>query len=1099
MLSKRCRALIQSAVAIFMLSVPLAAQTNTSTIAGVVTDQSGAAVANAKVVATLISTGQTRESQTNDAGEFVVPQLGPGSYRVAVTKTGFQTGVVEGLTLDIAQRATVNVPLKVGQISEQVTVEGAAPVIDTETASLGQVVGSKTVNDLPLNGRNYLTLGSLSPGVVPQLGTGTGSASFVASTTGRSDRSILVGGQRESSTSYLFDGIEMRNPRVGDSSITPSLDVVQEFKIQRNFFQAEFGNSPGIVNVASRGGSNQFHGSLFEFLRNDDMDARSFFSYNPAKPEPFKRNQFGGSFGGAIKKDKIFFFGNYERFNQRLGVIQQGTFPTQTLLSGNFAGQATIYDPLTYSAANPTRSPFAGNVVPTSRIDKVATNFFPYIPVTNVAGANNVVGTPEQKLDDTQYNFRGDWIIDSKNSLFGRYSWENAPLFPASLVPDGGSLVTSKGISTVAQLTTTLSPTMVNVGRISYTYMTLFGEQTPVSSNIAQQIGITGVSTSPVNWGVPGVGWQGYSSIGSNGLTQGSTLNNYKISDDLTLIRGGHSIKMGYDIQQTRLLLDSDNGPRGSFTFNASFTAAVSPTTGSPVAGTGNGVADFLLGYPTNMSGAVGTSATHFNFWTHNLFIQDDWKVTHDFTLNYGLRWEYEGPPTPISQEINHVYGFNFKTGQQLFPSLGQIRSSIVNPDYKDFAPRLGFAYNPSRYSSLVIRGGIGIYYDQTQLNETQFITNGPPIFTQQNVNVTGQGLPIYQLGVNTLPVVTVPPVNSSYVTPKGTNLFVEEESGEKPRVYMWTYSMQKQFYKTWLFEAAYVGSHGRRLSKRYNAYSNVTPGVLYAVTPGVATYYPQLNQMLYSSQAGWSDFNALNLKLEHHFGNGLSLLSAETWAKSLDDDSAGSYGSPNLNPANFQLDKGPSDFDIRHRWVTSLEYELPFGRGKRFLSGVGPKTNLAVGGWQINSIITWETGNQRSVSSTNLTGISYVTQRANATGIAPGTAFNGITPSQGFGGNNKALYWFDPAAFSVTPALMFGTSGRDIITAPSWWNTDLSLFKNFPIREKMILTFRAESFNALNGVKFFPPDMGVTDPLFGRLTSSDLPRVMQLALKLTF
>jgi hypothetical protein len=1085
----------QVVAALFLVSLSLTAQTNTSTIAGVVNDESGAPVPGAQVVAVLMSTGQQREAGTNNAGEFVVPQLGPGVYKLSVTKAGFQTAVVDNLTLNIAERATISVPLKVGQISSEVTVTGTAPTIEAETASLGQVVTRRAINDLPLNGRNYLTLGSLSPGVVPQLSTGTGSASFIASTTQRSDRSILVGGQRESSTSYLFDGVEMRNPRVGDSSITPSLDVVQEFKIQRNFFQAEFGNSPGIINVASRGGSNEYHGTLFEFFRNDAMDARNFFS---AAAEPFKRNQFGGAGGGYVKKDKIFFYGNYERFNQRLGVIQRGTYPTQTQLSGNFAGQATIYDPLTYSAANPTRSPFAGNVIPPDRINQVAKNFLPYIPVTNTPGANNVTGTPVQKLDDTQFNLRGDWVIDSKNSLFGRYSWQNAPLYPASLVPNGGSLVTTKGISTVAQLTTSVSAAMVNVARLSYTYMNLFGKQTPVSANLAQQIGITGVSSSPVNWGVPGVTWQGYGSVGSNGLTQGSTLNNYKASDDLTWIHSGHTIKTGYNIQQTRLLLDSDNGPRGSFTFNASFTAALNAQ-GNATTGTGSGVADFLLGYPTNMSGAVGTSATHFQFFSHNLFIQDDWKVTHDLTLNYGLRWEYIGPPTPIDQEIGHVYGFDFNTGKQLFPVLGQIRKSVVKPDYKDFAPRFGFAYNPSRFPSWVFRGGIGIYYDQTQLNETQFITNGPPIFTQQNINVTGSGLPVYQLGVNALPVVTVPPVDSSYITPKGTNLFVEEETGTKPRVYMWTFSVQKQFWNNWLLEAAYVGSHGRRLSKRYNAYSNVTPGVLYEVTPGVATQYPQLNQMLYSSQSGWSDFNALNLKLERQFSNGFSVLMAETWAKSMDDDSAGSYGSPNLNPANFQLDKGPSDFDIRHRFVTSVLYELPFGRGKKYLSGAGRVTNFAVGGWQINTIVSWQTGVQRSVTSTNLTGISYVTQRADATGIAPGSKFNGITPGQDFGGANQARYWFNPAAFSKTLPLRFGTSGRDIITAPSWWNTDLSLFKNFYIRESVYVQFRAEAFNALNNVKFFPPDVSVVSPTFATVQSADRPRVMQLALRLNF
>jgi Carboxypeptidase regulatory-like domain len=1085
------------ALLLVAVAFDLRAQVATSTIAGVVTDGAGAVIPGAHIVATLASTGQQRESNSNGAGEYVIPQLAPGNYRVTVTTTGFQTAVIQNVILDIAERAIINVTLQVGQVSEEVTVSGTTtPLLETETASLGQIVTRKAINDLPLNGRNFLTLGSLSPGVIPQLPTASGAASFVASTTGRSDRSLLVGGQRESSTSYLYDGVEMRNPRVGDSSIAPSLDAVQEFKIQRNFFQAEFGGSPGIINVASRGGGNQFHGSLFEFLRNDAMDARNFFS---SIPEPFKRNQFGGSFGGFIKKDKIFFFGNYEGVRQRLGVIQRGTYPTQTLLSGNFAGQPTIYDPLTFDAATNTRMAFPGNQIPASRINSVSKNFFPYIPVTNLPGANNVQGTPVQSLNDDQYNARADWLINSTNSLFGRYTQQNAPLIPASLVPLGGSLVNSKGTNAVAQLTTSVTPTVVNVARMSYTYMELFGQQVPVTTNIAQAIGITGVSTSPINWGVPNVAWQGYSGIGSNGLTQGNIMNNYFLSDDATWILGQHTVKAGYNIQQSRLLLDSDNGPRGSFTFNSSFSAALDPTSGNPVANTGSGVADFLLGYPTNMSGAVGTSLTHFNYFTHNLYIQDDWKVTRELTLNYGLRWEFQGPPTPIDQEVSHVYGFDFTTGKQLFPTLGQVRSSIVRPDFKNFAPRLGFAYNPKKWQSWVFRGGIGIYYDQTQANETQFITNGPPIFTQQNINVTGRGLPVYQFGVNTLPVVVVPPVDGNYVTPLGTNLFVEEATGKKPREYMMTVSVQKSFAGGWMLEAAYVGSHGRRLSKRYNAYANVTPGVLYSVTPGVATQYPQLNQMLYSSQAGWSDFNALNLKLERRYANGFQILLAETYGHSLDNDSAGSYGSPNLNPANFQLDKGPSDFDIRHRFVASVVYELPFGRGRKFLSNASKPVDLLIGGWQVNTIAYWQTGNNRSVTAPNLTGISYVTQRADATGIAPGSQYGSITPGEGFDSNNTSRYWFNPLAFTATQPLKFGTSGRDIISAPDWTNFDISAFKNFALTEKVTLQFRAEAFNAFNYVKFFPPDMSVVSPTYATLQSADRPRVLQMALRLTF
>ena len=1085
--------------ALIFASLPLAAQVNTSTLAGLVKDETGSAVPNAKVTATTLATGQQRVTNSNEAGEFVLPQLAPGGYRLTVTSAGFQTAVVDNIALNIAGREIININLKLGQVNDQVTVEASSsPLLEQETASLGQVINRKAIADLPLNGRNYITLGALSPGVIPQLPSGTGPSSFIASTTSRSDRSLLVGGQRESSTSYLFDGVEMRNPRIGDSSITPSLGVVQEFKIQRNFFQAEFGNSPGIINVASRGGENRFHGSVFEFLRNDKMDARNFFS---SGVEPFKRNQFGAAGGGYLKKNKIFFYGNFESFKQRLGIIQRGIFPTQTQLTGDFSGLTTpISDPLTFDAATNSRQLFPGNRVPASRINTVSKNFFPYIPVTNAATVNgaNLVGTPVQRLDDDQFNLRGDWLINEKHSLFGRYSQQKAPLSPAALAPLAGSLVDTKGVSGVVQVTSTITPAIVNVARASYAYMTLFGRQVTVDKNLAKEIGITGVSTAQLNWGVPGVGWQGYSGIGSNGLTQGNVLHNYQLTDNLTWIKGGHTIKTGYDIRQTRFLLDSDNGPRGSFTFNASYTASLNPATGNPVANTGNGVADFLLGYPTNMSGAVGTSATHFQFMTHNLFIQDDWKITREFTLNYGLRYENVSPPTPIKQELNHVYGWDWNQGKQLFPSLGQIRDSVIKRDNKGFAPRLGFAYNPKWANTWTIRAGSGIYYDQTQMNETQFITNGPPIFTQQNINLTGRGLPEYQFGVNTLPVVTVPPVDANYQTPQGTNLFVQEIDGRKPRVYMWTFSLQKSI-KNWLIEAAYVGSSGRRLSKRYNGYANVTPGVLYDVTPGVATRYPRLGQMLYSSQSGKSNFNGLNLKLERRFSSGFQILMAHTFAKSIDTDSAGAFGSPNLNPANFQLDKGPSDFDIRNRWVTSLVYELPFGKGKRFLNDMGKVGNTVVGGWQLNTISSWQTGVHRSVGSTNLTGISYVTQRADASGLKPLSSFNGINPQDGFGDNNKGLYWFNPNAFSAALPLKFGTSGRDIITAPSWWNTDLSAFKNFTFREGMSLQFRAEAFNAFNTAKFFPPDMSAVSPNFGRLLSADRPRVMQLALRFTF
>jgi hypothetical protein len=499
------------------------------------------------------------------------------------------------------------------------------------------------------------------------------------------------------------------------------------------------------------------------------------------------------------------------------------------------------------------------------------------------------------------------------------------------------------------------------------------------------------------------------------------------------------------------------------------------------------------------MNGAVGTSLTHFQFHTHNLFVQDDWKITRELTLNYGLRWEFVGPAEAIPQDLRNVYGFDFDTGRQLFPTLGQIRKSIVKPDYKNVAPRLGFAYNPGWMPSVAIRAGAGIYFDQTQMNEVQFTTNGPPAYTQQNNNSTGRGLPPFEFGRNTLPNVVIPPVDSNYITPGNTNLFATELDGRKPRMYMWTLSLQKSIGADWVAEAAYVGSQGRRLSKRYNSYADVTPGVLYDVTPGVARRYPQLVGMLYSSQAGWSQFHALNLKLDRRFRNGLQVLMAHTWMKSIDTDSAGSWGTPNLNPANFQLDKGPSDYNIPHRWVASVLYELPFGRGKAFGSGVGRAGNLIVGGWQLNTIASWQSGVPRVIASPNGTTLAFISQRADATGVDMYSSFGGITPGEDFGGANSRRYWINPAAFSQTAPLKFGTSGRNILQGPAWWNFDLSVFKTFPIREGMQLQFRAEAFNGFNHVQFNPPEQNLVSPNFGTLQSSQRPRVMQMALRFTF
>ncbi len=1094
------------ALSLFCLAGALAfAQTNTSTIAGVITDQSGGAVPDATVAITDAANGQVRTTHSSASGDYTVPQLPPGRYDLKVEAKGFQTAVSSNVTLDIAQRARVDITLQVGSTNSTIEVGAHADVLDTDTASLGQTITTKPIEDLPLNGRNYLTLGALSPGVLPQIPNSQAGAganqSFVAQTTERPDRSIYVGGQRESSTSYLFDGAELRNPRVGETSISPSLDAVQEFKIQRNFFQAEFGNSPGIINVASRGGSNEWHGSAFEYVRNDFFDAKNFFS---PVVEPFKRNQFGGSLGAPILKDKLFFFLNYEGIRQHLGQVQRILVPDQTLLSGNFAGQPTIYDPTTYNPATQTRTPFLNNQIPASRFNQVALNYLKYIPPPNgplVQGAN-LVGTPTQTLNDDQDNVRVDYIINSKNSLFGRQSWENAPISPASLLPLGGQVVSESGENELIQLTSTISPSTVNVFRAYHNYANLFGTQIPTANNLAAQLGFTGLSSSPLNYGLPQVSITGYAGFGGAGLTQGNKLNNYDLTDSFSWIKGPHSLKFGAEIRQSRLLLDSDNGARGAFGFNATWTAALNPATGLPASNSGNAVADYLLGYPTSASGAVGTSLTHFRYYTTNVYAQDDWKLTPSLTLNLGLRYEFVTPPTAEDADLSHVSGFSFATGQQLFPVLGQIRKSIVEADHANFAPRLGVAYNPTWAKTWTFRAGGGFYYDQTQLNETQFTTNSPPTYGQQSLNYTGGGLPPSQLGLNVLPVTAPAPITPQYQTPKGTLLFEEETRGKTPREYMWTASIQKSFASNWVLETAYVGTAGRFLSKRFNADSDTVPGVLYSAVPGTIRF-PNLAGILYSSKAGASSYNALEVKLEKRFTSGWNILSAYTYSHSIDNDSGDAGGTPNLNPSNFQLDRGSSAFDIRHRWVTSVLYELPVGKGKRFLGSASAWQDALVGGWQINFITTYSSGLSTLVTSPDLSGVVFINQRANATGINPGSSFslNGqtVSPGNNFGSTNRGLYWINPNSFAETGPLQLGNSGRNVITGPSSWNTDLSMFKQFHLYERAALTLRGEFFNIFNNVRFDTPNLDTSSPAFGTLVSAEPARIIQVALRLQF
>ena len=1052
-----------------------------ATVQGEVRDPSEAVVPNAAVSVTNVKTGVSGTFKTNENGFFFVPGLIPGTYSVLVKAAGFDAALQQHLTLDVNQIARVDFALKAGTVSQTVEVAAAATPLNTDTSSVGQIINNKTIVELPLNGRNYLQLAQLTAGVSPATGSRNGSqGSFTAL------------GQQVYQTNILVDGLDNSTRASGgelgyqSQAVTPSVDAVEQFQVVTNNNSAEYGVRMGAtVVVETKSGTNQLHGSLYEFLRNGDIDAADFFSVGQAKP-PYHQHQFGGTVGGPVLKNRLFFFSSVEATRIDAGTSSVTTVPTAAERDGDFTGRAPLYDPQTteVSGGRDVRTPFANNRVPATRFDPLAVKLLDLYPAPNLPGstANYYFSSPATS-NTNQYDGRVDYNLNPTERFFIRYSRRDFDqLEPGSLpLPAAGGNWQTANVhanSFSGDWNATLSPSATNDLRLGYSRMnTLIG--VPDTVNYNEQLGVQGIPPglgAANNTGLTLFSPTNYAQIGTqNYWPNTNNLGVIQIADTFSKVKGTHVMKFGVGLLREYNFRIAARFARGLMSFNGSFTQDPNNR-----GATGDGLADFLLG---DASGGTIGNENGESMLAHNYsaFFQDDWRVTPKLTLNLGVRWDRFGPPSFHNIRASR---FDFDAQSHSYQIVAPKDSSDCgcSPNNKNFAPRLGFAFQAS--PKTVIRSGYGLYFGEPSYeNEdgARFF-NQPPNFTEISFPtdrlfspalIVSQGFPTGLIPTNVI----------------GKNVSVSTAQPSKPNQYTleWFFDVQRQLPGQIVVTASYLGEGSRQLAYTLNLNTPFVPG------PG--TLQDRRPWTAFSSIASYpaganSTYNGLTLKGEKRYSSGLTFLASYTWAHNLGNGSGllDDNTSPLRNPYDLALDYGNTRYDLRQNLVGSFDYDLPFGFTRRWLRSGGP-LDWFFGGWQVGGILTLQTGQYftptLSVDLTNTGTTNF-----------PNVAANPNLPS-----NERTINrWFNPSAFTLPQAYTYGNAGRGIVEGPPLRNMDLKISKEFLFRERFRLQFRAEMFNFTNTPHFALPNATVNAPQEGRITSTiGNPRLIQGALKFVF
>jgi hypothetical protein len=1185
---------------------PLWAQKDAGTIVGLVRDASGAVVTGAKVTVTDMDRGIVLTLSTNDSGQYVASPLRIGRYSVTVEKEGFKKAVAGPVQVNIQDRVDVDLKLVPGMATEIVTVSSQRPQLETETSELGQVVDSRRINALPLNGRNYAQLALLGAGVAP-----AEPGSRVETTFGFS-----ANGARSLQNNFLLDGID-NNANLGDVLngsayvVQPAVDAIAEFKVETNSYSAEFGRGNGaIMNAVIKSGTNQIHGDAWEFLRNEKVDATNKF--DQFGQQPYKQNQFGFTLGGPIIRNKMFFFGDYEGLRIRQGLPQLSTVPTQDEIGGNFSAildtstpakaidangnptnqnaldcsrnttyKGEIFDarqaqiktndpnypnslcgvPIATSGGLPT------NIFPNGSIDQLAARLAALFPAPNAPqlGGNAFLSDPKRSETEDKFDVRIDDTLSEKDNFFARFSYGNDSFFlpsPFNNVLDGGSFQdgysenSARGLA--ASEVHTFRNNLINEFRFGYNHLNSHRFNLNSNVDVSKELGFPGVPFGPNIGGLPSIGFaDGTTAIGSSGyLPSIEKQTSYIFSDNLSWTRGRHAVKFGSELRFEQFTIFQPASPRGNMSFGSDFT----DNPASPGSG-GESIATFLLGIP---DGGNITSLHNVDYrrQIYAVYALDDIKVTPRLTLNLGLRYELFAT---IKEANDQAATFDFKSlslivpsgqKQQLTPTLAtelniQRNGSrgLISPDLNNFAPRIGLAYQIT--DKLVLRSGYGIFYGGQENGPFSNPSPGfnPPFFDSQafatpcsaasanpagldcSISAANSGLPLNVLSQGF-------PANS-LSDPNTPNLYSLDPHLVTPYTQQWHMGLEYQLPHDTVLEVSYGGSRGLKLFAFYNGNqttptanaadataprrpaNNAAPGA-----PGPCTLAtpnncnPALDTVIGTFRSNTqSNYNSLQVRLEKRFSHGLQYEAAYTFAHALDNASSASLGSVNNGDFRDQrfpnAEYGNADFDVRHRFVFSYVYDLPFGRGRMFAKNASGFVNQVLGNWQMSGVFSAATGNYYtatdivSVANSDCGGtVGFNCARpnlvgnSNATPCVPGTLFN-------------------TCAFAHNDVQgTFGNAGRNIIRGPGYKTWDTSLVKQFPIREQMHLEFRAEFFNILNRVNYLFGQFGAisaeptpveldpnnintpTNPRasgFGHPLSARAPRQIQFALKFYF
>lgn len=1063
-----CFSLLRASQVVFLLLGALSAahgQGSSGSIAGQVTDPSHANVPNAMVHLVDQSTGVDRVAKSDASGNYLFPIVPPGLYRIRAEAPGFRGVEVSGLEVQVAQQVKRDVELAVGDMSTKVEITATSPVLDERSAEVGQVIGSKEVVELPLNGRNYFDLAKLAPGVA-ELGTSSQS------------NGLSINGQRANQISFFFDGIDTRTETSGRPAFTPSIEAIQEFRIQENDFAAEYGRNPSAINLTLRPGGNAVHGTVFEFLRNNKLDARSFFS---PQVDPLRRNQFGGVVSGPVKHNKTFFMVNYEGLRTRRANTLYLTVPTEAQRAGNFAGGPAIYDPATYNATTNQRQPFPGNVIPTSRFGTIGNSALKYFPVPNAAGnaAYNYIVPVSAQSDGDQVHTRIDHTFSTSDSLFGRYSYSKSANITPSGLPSTGTAEDNKAHSVTVQEAHIFSPNKVNqlrTGWVFYDTTTVFPT---IGSNITQsEFGLLNLNPPSTAFGVPQLSVAGLSNIGANPFQPGGQRENvYTLADDFNWIHGRNSFKFGFDGRYYRPAQRIQQTPNATLTFENRFTNQPG------VAGTGSAIADLLLGLPYTGRAtqlAESNSLVSLKYYYYGFYAQNEMRVTPHLVINAGLRYEYQ---TPYSERYNDAAQYDYANSR--FIKLGEGVDALNNPDKNNFAPRLGIAYTLN--SRTVIRTGAGVFFGSPRGSELGSLQLSPPFVI--DTTLTSNAL-VPDLVGRLFPVPVVRTASGQIASSPNTNVFALDPNFPSNYTYQWNFGIQRELVANWLLEVGYVGNSAHKLTGR-DLVNQAIPDVDPSRPTPVNSRRPNQNigDVSFVRAIDQSHYHSLAVKLNKRFSYGLSVIGAYTYSKAMGIGGALSGDQSRQQDAhNRAAEYAPLEFDQKHRATIAWVYELPVGRSLQGASGA------LASGWSVQGNFVAHTGFP-------LTPTSSVSSNVGRQDL---NRADRLCDGNLSGDMRSLTRWFDTSCFVNHAFGRFGNSGNGVIIGPGLVNTDLTAMKNTRVplgrSEPGTLQFRAEFFNALNHASFGDPNMSAGTAQFGVIRSTRTNgREIQLALKLLF